>query len=85
MDRNPFMTDETTTALDGDQNLSQRAACPGCHTPHPSLTREGLAAGAGWKCIRCGERWDARRLATVAAYKAWVAERETTATAAAAR
>lgn len=84
MDRNPFMIDETTAARDGDQNLSQRAVCPGCHTPHPSLTREGLAAGAGWKCVRCGERWDAQRLATVTAYKAWVAERETAATAAAA-
>ena len=83
MDRNPLI-DQTAALRDGDQNPSQRAVCPGCHTPHPSLTREGLAAGVGWKCVRCGERWEARRLATVAAYAAWVAEREAKATAGAA-
>ena len=76
MDRNPALIDETAAPLDSDRDLSQRAVCPGCHTPHPSLTLEGLASGVGWRCLRCGERWDARRLATVAAYKAWVAERE---------
>ena len=83
MDRNPSLIVETA-ALRDERDLSQRVVCPGCHTPHPSLTREGLAAGVGWKCVRCGERWDARRLATVAAYAAWVAERETPATAGAA-
>ena len=83
MDRNASSIAETT-ALRDERDLSQRAVCPGCHTPHPSLTREGLAAGVGWKCVRCGERWDARRLATVAAYAAWVAGRETAATAGAA-
>lgn len=76
MDRTLSVIDETASVSVDDQSLSQRAVCPGCHTPHPSLTREGLAADVGWKCARCGERWDARRLATVAAYAAWVAERE---------
>lgn len=75
MDRSPFVIDETAPLSHLDQDLSQHAVCPGCHTPHRSLTRDGLAAGAGWRCIRCGERWDARRLATVTAYEAWVAER----------
>lgn len=70
--------------MDRNENLSQRAACPGCHTPHPSLTQEGLGRGVGWQCVRCGERWDARRLAAVAAYAAWVAERDAVATAGAA-
>ena len=61
--------------MDRNESLSQRAVCPGCHTPHPTLTQEGLGRGVGWQCIRCGERWDARRLAAVAAYGAWVLER----------
>jgi predicted CXXCH cytochrome family protein len=52
--------------------------CPGCHTPHPSLTHALLDAGEGWLCSRCGQRWDAGRLATVAAYKAWSAVRNST-------
>ena len=83
MTRSPFSIDDTAAANDGGQDPQQRAVCPGCHTPHPSLTREGLAAGVGWTCVRCGERWNALRLETVAAYRAWVAERETPATAAA--
>lgn len=76
MDRTT-MIDETAAAYEANQNLSQRVVCPGCHTPHPSLTGEGLAAGLGWKCVRCGQRWDAGRLTSVAAYQAWVAARET--------
>jgi hypothetical protein len=78
MDRNPLLIDETPAV---DQHLLQPVTCPGCHTPHPSLTREGLAAGAGWTCVRCSERWDARRLAAVAAYEAWVAARKAPVTA----
>ena len=52
------------------------ATCPLCHTSHASLTHQMLQAGGGWRCIRCGQRWDARRLETVAAYAAWVAEHE---------
>ena len=83
MDRNPFLIDGTA-AVCGNEKLSQRAVCPGCHTPHPSLTHQGLAGGVGWQCVRCGERWDARRLAAVAAYAAWVAERDAVAAAGAA-
>jgi hypothetical protein len=74
------LIDQTAAQSRTDQDLSPGAVCPGCHTPDPSLTREGLAAGVGWTCVRCGERWDARRLATVAAYKVWVAAREKRAT-----
>jgi hypothetical protein len=48
-------------------------SCPLCHTTHSSLTRDALQAGGDWRCVRCGQRWGARRLATVAAYAAWVA------------
>src|SRR5689334_3498085 len=52
---------------------SRLVSCPLCHTTHPSLTRDALQAGADWRCVRCGQRWNARRLATVAAHAAWVA------------
>jgi uncharacterized paraquat-inducible protein A len=52
---------------------SRLVSCPLCHTTHPSLTRDALQAGENWRCVRCGQRWGARRLATVAAYAAWVA------------
>ncbi len=54
-------------------------SCPLCHTTHPSLTRDAVEAGGDWRCTRCGQRWDAKRLATVTAYAAWVAERDTSA------
>jgi hypothetical protein len=56
---------------------SQLVSCPLCHTTYPSLTRDALHAGGDWRCIRCGQCWDARRLATVAAYAAWVAAQDT--------
>jgi ribosomal protein L37AE/L43A len=46
----------------------QAPACPMCHTHDRSLTREALAAGAEWRCVRCGQLWNAARLATAAAY-----------------
>ena len=84
MKNNPSIADETAPLTGGDHDLSQRAVCPSCHTVYPSLTSEGLAAGVSWTCVRCGERWNATRLATVAAYKVWAAERDKPATAGAA-
>lgn len=52
---------------------SQLVSCSLCHTTHPSLTRDALEAAGDWRCSRCGQRWSARRLATVAAYAAWAA------------
>lgn len=51
------------------------ATCPSCHTVAPDMTTAALAAGADWPCLRCGQRWDARRLANVAAYAVWLADR----------
>ena len=47
--------------------------CPLCHSRHRWLSSEALESGSDWACARCGQRWDARRLASVAAYAAWVA------------
>lgn len=51
------------------------ATCPSCHTADRSMTNLAVSAGADWHCTRCGQRWDAVRLATVAAYAVWLSER----------
>ena len=51
------------------------ATCPACHTG-TSMTQNTLDAGGAWRCVRCGQQWDAGRLAAVAAYAAWVVDRE---------
>jgi hypothetical protein len=51
------------------------ATCPSCHTSDTSVTNLAVGAGADWHCRRCGTRWDAARLATVAAYATWLADR----------
>jgi transposase-like protein len=58
-------------------NLSTEpvAACPLCHTTSLRLCDEEFAAGGHWRCTRCGQSWTAQRLATVAAYAAWVVSR----------
>jgi hypothetical protein len=45
-----------------------------CHTP-TSATQNAIEGGGDWRCIRCGQHWDARRLAAVATYAASVADR----------
>jgi hypothetical protein len=51
------------------------ATCPLCHAVAADVTAAHLAAGSGWRCATCDQRWDAARLATVAAYARFVAER----------
>jgi hypothetical protein len=60
----------------GDAPPPRIATCPMCHTARPSLTRAAVLAGVDWRCARCGQRWDAERLATVTAYAAWARDRE---------
>ena len=67
---------QMATPIEQVDPLTERhATCPLCHTTDASLTDDELAAGGGWRCIRCGQQWDARRLATVAAYAASQLER----------
>lgn len=54
------------------------AVCPSCHTQDLSMTNLAVSAGADWQCSRCGSRWDAVRLATVAAYAVWVSRHTAT-------
>jgi hypothetical protein len=66
----------TAALIETPSDPSPLVTCQLCHTPHPSLTHQALEAGSDWRCVRCGQLWGARRLETVAAYAAWVAERE---------
>ena len=59
----------TAVLHDDDQDI-RPAACPMCHTSAP-LSLNALKAGGEWRCVRCGQHWDAARLAAVAAYAAW--------------
>jgi transcription elongation factor Elf1 len=58
-----------------EPELAGFATCPSCHTEDQSLTKLAVSTGAHWQCAQCGSRWNARRLATVAAYAVWVSER----------
>lgn len=70
-----FPLAQAATARVEVEPLQRHATCPLCHSPDVSLSNDELAAGGGWRCTRCGQQWDARRLATVAAYAAWELER----------
>jgi predicted Zn finger-like uncharacterized protein len=56
-------------SLDDEQGGLRYATCPGCHTA-TSVTQNAIEAGANWRCVRCGQHWDAARLAAVARYAA---------------
>jgi predicted Zn finger-like uncharacterized protein len=61
--------------LDDEKDVVLPATCPMCHT-RASLTHDEIEAGGSWRCVRCGQHWDAERLAAVARYAAWVADRD---------
>jgi hypothetical protein len=61
--------------LDDEDDILRSATCPNCHTPASPAQSAPEAAG-GWRCVRCGQRWDAEPLAAVAAYVAWASDRE---------
>jgi predicted Zn finger-like uncharacterized protein len=55
--------------------LAGPATCPSCHAADLTMTDSAVAAGANWRCGRCGQLWDAGRLAAVAAYGGWLSTR----------
>jgi len=61
--------------LDDELDVARPATCPMCHT-RASLTQSAVEAGGAWRCARCGQHWDAARLEAVAAYAAWVGDRQ---------
>jgi len=40
------------------------------------VTQGAIEAGGDWRCNKCGQHWDAARLATVGAYAEWVGDRD---------
>jgi hypothetical protein len=64
MTMNATTSEEPGPAVIGDVP----AVCPFCHTEAAAMVQSALAAGGYWLCARCGQTWDANRLATQAAY-----------------
>jgi ribosomal protein L37AE/L43A len=64
----------TRVPLEDDGERVRSAMCPLCQT---SATIR-LDAGDAWRCGRCGQLWDSRRLGAVAGFEAWAALRRTT-------
>ena len=60
--------------LDDGPDVVRSVTCPMCHA-RASLTQSALEAGGAWRCVRCGQHWDADRLTAVAAYAVWVVDR----------
>jgi predicted Zn finger-like uncharacterized protein len=75
MVHSPSRPHATAALLDDKPDVVPTATCPMCHT-RASLTQSALAAGGDWRCVRCGQHWDAARLAAVAGYAAWVVHRD---------
>ena len=65
----------TAAALDDQRDILRFATCPMCHTSAP-LSQSAVEAGGDWRCVRCGQRWGASRLAAVAAYAAWTVDND---------
>jgi len=61
------MSESTTDPL-------QLAGCPLCGTTDEQTTYGSLGEQGSWLCARCGQRWTLSRLASAAAYAAWVAD-----------
>ena len=70
-----FSPPHATAVLLDDQDILRSTTCPMCHTP-ATLSQSALEAGGDWRCVRCGQQWDAARLATVAAYAAWAVDHD---------
>jgi hypothetical protein len=61
-------TSDSRAALTADPS----ATCPLCHTVDAAMTASALTAGGYWLCTRCGQEWDARRLAVRVAYTEFI-------------
>jgi hypothetical protein len=74
MTNNVSQSNAAAALLDDAPGAMRPAACPMCHT-RASLTQAAVDAGGAWRCVRCGQQWDAERIEAVAAYAVWVATR----------
>ncbi len=71
----PLLPDRLTARPETDEHPGSRVVCPLCHTP-TSMMANALAAGGEWDCTRCGQNWNAGRLAAVSAYAVWEVEHD---------
>lgn len=74
-------TTRRTGVIEGEavttvNELGPKAMCPLCHAVDELITIRALDDGVEWRCRRCGQRWSALRLATVAAYESYTLDRE---------
>jgi hypothetical protein len=60
-------------AADAAAPAAAAGTCVLCHTVDGAITHADLDAGVNWRCSRCGQTWDAARLAAAAAYADYVA------------
>jgi len=72
----PTTAEERLAPAGRSQPSDPTGACPLCHTVNSGVTEYSLINGASWLCARCGQTWNARRLATALAYKAWAGAQE---------
>jgi signal transduction histidine kinase len=75
MVHDPSLPPAMPAPLEIETQIPQPVTCPLCHVAS-SLTAAALTAGGYWRCARCGQDWDAARLAGYADYAAWVDERD---------
>jgi hypothetical protein len=66
--------DANTTSASTPATGDALCVCPMCHTVAAAMTGSALDSGGYWLCIRCGQEWDARRLAARAAYGRYAAQ-----------
>jgi ribosomal protein L37AE/L43A len=65
----------TAVLLDDEPDILRAPTCPMCHTS-VTLSQGALEASGDWRCVRCGQHWDAARLVAVAAYAAWTVDHD---------
>lgn len=69
----PRALPSAATPVPSQDERVRSAVCPLGHTS----AAISLDAGDAWRCTRCGQHWDARRLDAVAGFEAWAALRLT--------
>ena len=70
MDSSPRPHARGNAALVNEPIGVRHATCPMCHTV-ALVSQQSVDDGADWRCVTCGQHWDAARLAAVAAYAVW--------------
>ena len=62
------MIDQIASGRCRKVEIDDPGTCLLCHTVDNAITQAGLDRGGYWRCQRCGQMWDAQRLAASQAY-----------------